>query len=249
MGLVPGGAVVTGASRGIGAAVATALGRSGADVVVNYHASPEAAAKVVAEIEAAGSRAVAVRADLGNEADVERLAETALAELGDVGIFVSNAVLPFAPQPFLDLAWADIQREVDVLNRAFVQLVHAFLPGMYERGVGRVIAIGSTIVQQAVPGAYAYATSKGGLAAMMRVLALEAGPRGVTVNTVVPGYTYTDRAVVLSAESRERYAARAPTGRLGTPEDAAGAVLYIASEQAQYVTGTELVVDGGHVLA
>lgn len=249
MGLIPGGAVVTGASRGIGAAVAIALGRAGADVVVNYHASPEAAAKVVAEIEAGGGRAVAVQADLGKEEDVGRLADTALAELGEVGIFVSNAALPFAPKPFLELTWADIEREVYVLDRAFVQLVHTFLPGMYERGIGRVIAVGSTIVHQAVPGAYSYATAKGGLAAMMRVLAVEAGPRGVTVNTVVPGYTFTDRAAVLSAESRERYAARAPLGRLGTPEDTAGAILYIASEEAQYVTGTELVVDGGHVFA
>jgi 3-oxoacyl-[acyl-carrier protein] reductase len=249
MGLVPGGAVVTGGSRGIGAAVATALGRAGAPVVVHYHASSESARQVVAGIEEAGGRAVAIQADLGREEDVARLAESALAELGEIGIFVSNAVLPFAPQPFLQLAWDDLQREIDVLSRAFVRLSQSFLPGMFERRSGRVIAIGSTIVQQVVPGAYAYAVAKGGLAALIRVLAVEAGPHGVTVNTVVPGYTYTDRAAVLSPESRERYAGRAPLGRLGRPEDAAGAVLYLASEEAGYVTGTELVVDGGHVIA
>lgn len=249
MALVAGGAVVTGASRGIGAAVATALGRAGADVVVNYHAHPEAAEGVVASIAATGRKAVAVQADLTREDDVRRLAETAQAELGEIGILVSNATLPFATKPFLDLAWDDFERELHVLDRAFFLLAQAFLPGMFERGRGRVIAIGSTQVRQPVRGAYTYATAKSALVGMMRVLALEAGRHGVTVNTVVPGYTATDRAAVLSAESRERYAARSPLGRLGDAEDAAAAVLYLAGEEARYVTGTELVVDGGHLLS
>lgn len=249
MPLVPGGAVVTGASRGIGAAVAAALGRAGADVAVNYCSNPEAAEGVVAAIRAAGRNGVSIQGDLGCEKDVLRLAETAQAEIGEIGILVANAAPPYAPKPFAELSWADCERELHVIDRSFVLLARAFLPGMIERGSGRVIAIGSTQVRQPAPGAYAYAGAKAALAAKMRVLALEAGPYGVTVNTVVPGFTATDRAATLPREARERYAARAPLGRLGEPADAAAAVVYLAGEEAHYVTGTELVVDGGHLLS
>lgn len=249
MALAPGGAVVTGASRGIGAAAAIALGRAGADVVVNYCSHPEQAEEVVAAIRATGRRAVAVQGDLEREEDVLELADRARAELGHVGILVSNAALPFRTTPFLELSWADCERELHVVDRAFFLLARAFLPGMFERGSGRVIAIGSTQVRQPVRNAYAYASAKSWLGGLMRVLALEAGPHGVTVNTVVPGFTATDRAAVLPDEARERYAARAPLGRLGDAEDVAAAVVYLAGEEARYVTGAELVVDGGHLLS
>jgi 3-oxoacyl-[acyl-carrier protein] reductase len=249
MALAPGGAVVTGASRGIGAAVAIALARAGADVVISYCNDREAAERVVAAIRDAGRKAAAVQGDLGREEDVLALAEHAANELGEIGIFVSNAALPFTTTPFLELSWADCDRELRVVDRACFLLARAFLPGMFARRSGRLIAIGSTQVRQPVRNAYSYASAKSWLAGLMRVLALEAGPYGVTVNTVVPGFTATDRAAVLPQEMRERYAARTPLGRLGDAEDVASAVVYLAGEEAKYVTGTELVVDGGHLLS
>jgi 3-oxoacyl-[acyl-carrier protein] reductase len=249
VGLVHGGAVVTGASRGIGAAVAIALARAGADVVVHYNRSAEPAEAVVEVIRSEGGRAVAVQADLEREADVLRLAVTAQAALDEIGILVSNAAVPFAPMPLAELTWANFERELAVMPRAFFLLAQAFLPGMVKCGCGRLIAIGSTLVDVPVRGSYTYVTAKAGLGGIVRVLALEAGEHGTTVNLVVPGFTATDRAAGLSEESRQAYAARAPMGRLGTPEDVAAAVLFLASEEAQYVTGTSLLVDGGYDLS
>lgn len=246
--LVPGSAIVTGGSRGIGAACALALARAGAPVAVGYHAAADRAEAVVAEIRSQGGRAVAVQGDVSREEDVARLVETARSELGDVSIVVSNASLQNERRPFLELTWDDFERQLAGTLRAFLLLAQACLPGMRERGSGRLIAMGSTQTLAPNPGSHAYVTAKSGLTGMVRAVAKEVGPDGVTVNVVVPGFTATDRVHRLPEEFRAVYAERTPMRRLGTSEDVAGAVCYLASEAAQYVTGTSLLVDGGHAL-
>lgn len=241
--------MVTGASRGIGAACAVALGRAGAGVVVNYHSAAEQAEAVAESIRADGGRAVAVQADVTSEEDVARMAETARREIGDIAIVVSNACFQNERLPFLEMPWDLYQRQIDGTLRGFVHVAKAFLPEMIERGRGRLIAMGSTQVLSPNPGSYAYVTAKSGLTGLVRSIAREVGEHGVTVNLVIPGFTATDRVHRLSEEFRQAYADRTPIRRLGASEDVAGAVCYLASEEAEYVTGTSLVVDGGHSIA
>jgi 3-oxoacyl-[acyl-carrier protein] reductase len=248
MALVSGAAVVTGASRGIGAACAVALGRAGAGVVVNFHTAEEQAEAVVSRIRDEGGRAVAVQADVTNEEEVARLAGAAHDAFGPVGILVSNAAVRLEFKPFADTTWDDYQLHLDVTLRAFLLLAQAFLPEMQERGQGRLIGVGSTSVDAPVPGLHAYTASKAAQVGMLGALAKEVGPSGVTVNLVVPGYSATDRVALLSEGFTRGYAERNPRRRLGLPEDVAGAVCYLASGEADYVTGTSLLVEGGHAL-
>lgn len=249
MGLVPGGAVVTGGSRGIGAACALALGRAGAGVVVNYHSAVDQAETVAEAIRNTGGRAVAVQADVTSEEDVMRLAEVAHREIGAISIVVSNACFQNERMPFADLTWDVYQRQINGTLRGFFNVVRAFLPEMVERGQGRLIGMGSTQTLAPVLGSHAYVTAKAGLNGMVRALAKEVGQHGVTANLVTPGFTATDRVQRLSEEFRQAYADRTPMRRIALPEDVAGAVGYLASEEAQYVTGTSILVDGGHDLA
>lgn len=249
MGLVPGTAVVTGASRGIGAACALALGRGGADVVVGYHSAAAEAEAVAAAIRADGGRAVAVRGDVASEAGVAALVAAADEGLRPVSIVVSNASLQNERKSFPELTWADYQQQLDGTLKAFMLLAQAFLPAMTGQGHGRLIAMGSTQVLSPNPGSHAYVTAKSGLTGMVRAIAKEIGPQGVTVNLVIPGFTATDRVHRLPEEFRQAYADRTPMRRLGSSEDVAAAVCYLASEEAQYVTGTSLLLDGGHTLA
>lgn len=246
--VVPGAAVVTGASRGIGAACALALARDGAGVVVNYHSAREQAEEIAARAREAGGRALAIQADVTRPEEVARLVAGARDAFGPIGAVVSNAAVKLEFRPFPEHTWDDFQEHLDVTLRAFLLLAQACLPEMQERGQGRLIALGSTSVEGPVPGLPAYTTSKAALIGMARSLAKEVGPSGVTVNVVVPGYSATDRVALLSEGFTRGYAERNPCRRLGTSEDVAGAVSYLASEEAQYVTGTTMLVEGGHAL-
>lgn len=246
--VVPGAAVVTGASRGIGAACALALARDGAGVVVNFHSAREQAEEVAARAREAGGRAVAIQADVTQPEEVARLVEAARDAFGPIGTVVSNAAVHLEFKRFPEHRWDDFQRHLDVTLLGFLLLAQACLPEMQGSGQGRLIAIGSTSVEQPVPGLPAYTTSKAALVGMVRSLAKEVGHSGVTVNLVVPGYSATDRVALLSEGFTRAYAERNPRRRLGLSEDVAGAVSYLASEEAQYVTGTSLLVEGGHAL-
>lgn len=248
MTLVPGAAVVTGASRGIGAACAVALARAGAPVAVGYRSAEAEAVAVVARIRDEGGRALAVQVDVASDGGVARLAERARAELGPVSIVVSNASSQNERKPFREMTWPDYQLQLDGTVRAFVLLGQAFLAEMTGARAGRLIAMGSTQTLSPNPGSHAYVAAKSALTGMVRSLAKELGPDGITVNLVVPGFTATDRVHRLSEEFRQAYAERTPMRRLGEPADVAGAVCYLASQEACYVTGATLLVEGGHTL-
>ena len=248
MTLVPGVAVVTGASRGIGAACAAALAARGAPVVVNYRSSAELAESVAEAIRDSGGKAIAVRGDMTQPLDVARMREHAESELGPVRILVANAAEQNERKPFGDLSWDDFQRQLEVSLRQLLYLGQAFLPDMVARGCGRIIAIGSTQQDAPTLGSHAYATAKAALGGMTRALAKEVGEHGVTANVVVAGFTATDRVSRVAEEFRAAYVARTPLRRLGAPEDIAATVSWLASEEAGYVTGASFLVDGGHGL-
>jgi 3-oxoacyl-[acyl-carrier protein] reductase len=226
-------ALVTGASRGLGAAIAQRLGTDGFEVAVNYARSAAAAEAV-----AAGAGGRAVQADVTDEASVERL----VREIGPVHTLVLNATGPQPAAPVEELGWRDYLDQLEFFVKSPALLVRAVLPGMKAAGAGRVIQIGSDIVDRALPGNSAYTAAKAAQHALTRVWARELGPYGITVNTVAPGWIPVERH---EGVAREQYLADVPLGRMGVPDDVAGAVAYLASDAAAFVNGARLTVNGG----
>jgi 3-oxoacyl-[acyl-carrier protein] reductase len=235
-------ALVTGASRGIGAAVARGLAADGWAVGVNYRADSEGAARVVEEIEASGGRALSVGADVAHSDEIGPLFEALEQGFGaPVLVLVNNAGVRadgLSPQ----LSDGDWQNVIDTnLSAAFYTTRRALGPMLRAR-FGRIVNVASVVGPRANPGQSNYAASKAGLIGMTKTVAAEVARRGITVNAVAPGYVETE----LTADvPREDVLAAVPARRLGTPEDVAACVRFLASEPAAYVTGTTLTVDGG----
>jgi NAD(P)-dependent dehydrogenase (short-subunit alcohol dehydrogenase family) len=237
-------ALVTGASRGIGAAIAKALAADGADVAITYEKSADLAAQVVRDIEALGRRAVAIQADSADVAAVEASIETTVAALGGLDILVNNAGI-LRMGNVADISIEDIQATLDVNVRAPIVASKAAIPHL-GRG-GRIISIGSFFAER-VPASVLgiYAGSKSALVAFDQGLARELGPQGITANLVQPGSIDAD---MNSAEGpfAETLRQLAATGQYGVVEDIAAAVVFLASDKAGYITGTALTVDGGAI--
>lgn len=235
-------ALVTGASRGIGAAIAITLAERGADVVLTYQHSAAAAKTVVGTIEALGRRAFAIQADSGDAIAVAASVDKAATLLGGLDILVNNAGI--GPSGMLvDMPLEQINALLDVNIRGVIVASKAAIPHLTNGG--RIISIGSSAAERvSVPGMSVYAATKSALLALTRGLARELGPRGITVNIVHPGSTDTD---LNPAEGDFADVQRALTalGRFGKPEDVAAAVAFLASPEAGQITGTGIVVDGG----
>jgi 3-oxoacyl-[acyl-carrier protein] reductase len=239
-------ALVTGASSGIGAATARLLASRGARVVVNYLHSGQAAGEVVAGIEAEGGRAMAVQADVRDQAAVEDMTERVQAAWGGVDILVHNALTPYAIKPFRDMTWAELGGKLDDEMRAAFVVTKAVLPAMTGQGWGRLIYLGTGLSSRPRAGMIALGTSKAALAQFARYLALELGPAGITVNIVEPGpVSETKMSHALDDELWRRQAAATPLGRLAVPGDVAQAVAFYASEENTFMTGTTAAVNGG----
>ncbi|MFC5835173.1 SDR family oxidoreductase [Nonomuraea insulae] len=236
-------ALVTGASRGLGAVIARRLAADGLAVAVNYHSDQAGADQVVAAVRAGGGTAEAFAADVTDESAVLSLATAVTARLGPVGVLVANATGPQPSVPFEDLTWQSHLDQLTFFVKSPTLLVQAVLPGMKERGGGRVIQIGSDIVDRNLPGMSAYIAAKGAQHAITEVWARELGPYGVTVNVVAPGWIPVERHAGVDESA---YRAEVPLGRMGTPEDIAAAVSYLASEGGAFVTGQRITVNGGH---
>jgi 3-oxoacyl-[acyl-carrier protein] reductase len=231
--------LVTGASRGIGAAIAKALAADGWAVAVNYRADEGGAKSTVKAIEDAGGRAVAIQGDVTNGTG-DDLFERAEAELGPVLALVNNAGVTADGLAIQldDEAWSKV---IDTNLTAAFRLTRRAVKSMVRARYGRVINIASVVGPRANAGQANYAAAKAGLIGMTKTVATEVARRGVTVNAVAPGFIETD----MTAELAERAVEHIPARRAGKPEDVAAAVRFLASDDAGYVTGTTLYVDGG----
>lgn len=235
-------ALVTGASRGIGAAIALALADRGADVAITYERSAERAADIVRAIEAKGRRAIAIQADSADASAVKRSVDDAAERLGGLDILVNNAGIARGG-PVAEMSLADIDAILDVNVRSVVLASQAAIPHLTEGG--RIISIGSCLGERVpFPGVTVYSMSKSALLSFTRGLARELGPRGVTVNLVQPGSTDTDMNPA-DGEQSEMQRAMTALGHYGKPEDIAAAVAFLASPAARQITGTTITVDGG----
>jgi 3-oxoacyl-[acyl-carrier protein] reductase len=235
-------ALVTGASRGIGAAIALALADRGADIAITYERSAERAAEVVRAIEAKGRRAVAIQADSADASAVKRSVDEAAAGLGGLDILINNAGIARGG-PVAEMSLADIDAILDVNVRSVVLASQAAIPHLQEGG--RIISIGSCLGERVpFPGVTVYSMSKSALLSFTRGLARELGPRGITVNLVQPGSTDTDMNPADGAQSDMQRSMTA-LGHYGKPEDIAASVAFLASPAARQITGTTITVDGG----
>jgi NAD(P)-dependent dehydrogenase (short-subunit alcohol dehydrogenase family) len=235
-------ALVTGASRGIGAAIAKALAAEGADVAITYEKSAESAAEVVNAIKAKGRKAVAIQADSADVAAVQASVEKAVAELGGLDILVNNAGILRLGE-LKDISLADTDALLNVNVRAPIVASKAALAHLAKGG--RIISIGSYFADRVpAPVLGVYAASKSALVAFTKALARELGPKEVTVNLVQPGSIDTDMnpAHGPTADTLRQFMA---LGRYGKTDDIANAVAFLASAKAQYITGSTLTVDGG----
>lgn len=238
-------ALVTGASRGIGAAIARLLAQHGAAVSVNYVNNREAGEAVVQNITALGGKALLVQADVTDRNQSEHMILEVEQALGPIDILVLNAGFQFRIAPFLDFPWEDFEHKLAGELKAAFFCCRAVVPSMITRGSGSIIAISSTLSRHPGDGFCAHSTAKSALNAFVQSLAHELGPHGIRVNTVAPGLTLTDATAGIPGPQKQAIAAMTPLRRNGLPEDIAGPVLFLASDQSRFITGTYTPVDGG----
>ncbi|HVI30294.1 glucose 1-dehydrogenase [Hansschlegelia sp.] len=239
-------AIVTGASKGIGAGIAKVLGAAGAAVVVNYASDKAGAEKVVAEITAKGGRAVAVHADMSKAADVRRLFDETAKAFGELDVLVNNAgVYQFAALE--EVTEEQYRRQFDVNVLGPLLATREALKHFGPNG-GSVINVSSVASTAAYPTTSVYSATKAALDSITRSLAAELGPRNIRVNAVNPGGTETEGFVtagVKGSEFEQQMIASTPLGRIGAPEDIAKVVLFLASDQSSWVTGAAILASGG----
>jgi NAD(P)-dependent dehydrogenase (short-subunit alcohol dehydrogenase family) len=238
-------ALVSGASRGLGAAIARRLAADGFAVAVGYAASRSGAERVVADIREAGGTAEAFGADVTDEGAVRDLAARVREQLGPVEVLVANATGPQPEVPLEQLEWRDHLNQLEFFVKSPTLLVQAVLPDMRAAGRGRVIQIGSDMFERALPGFSAYVAAKGAQWGLTRTWARELGADGITVNLVAPGWVPVERHGELTDADLAGYLSEVPLGRIGKPADVAAAVSYLASDDAAFVTGQRITVNGG----
>jgi len=240
-------ALVTGASRGIGRAIALRLAQEGASVAVNHPGEAKEALEVVRLIRSRGGKAVSVRADTAHKRQVDRMVARVIERFGRIDILVNNAgICPFAE--FLDITEETWDRTHDVNLRGVFLCSQAVARHMVERGTrGRIISISSTASYVGGIIQAHYCPTKAGVNLLMRSMATALGPHGITCNSVLPGTVLTDmnRVFLVDPDHRRQTIEHIPLGRLGEPDDIAGVVAFLASDDARYMSGAELLVDGG----
>ncbi|MCO8276625.1 SDR family oxidoreductase [Actinoplanes sp. TRM 88003] len=243
---ISGSALVTGASRGLGAHIGRRLASDGWAVAVNYRSDAEGAAEVVADIERTGGKAFAFRADVTDEDEVRQLAAEVERTLGPVQVVVANAT---GPQPAVkaeETTWQDHLDQLTFFVKSPTLLLQATLPHMRRLGGGRFIHIGSEMVERALPQFSAYNAAKGAQLTLARTWARELGVHNVTVNVVAPGWIPVERHGPLTEADTADYVAGVPLRRIGTPQEIADVVAFVASDASRFITGERITVNGGY---
>ena len=238
-------ALVTGSSRGLGKAMTLALGKAGAKVAINYFNNQERAEKALAEFEALGAQGMLVRGDVSTESGVAEVCSAVKAELGPIDILVPNATPDQPHKPIEEYDWEFYQSMIDFFIKSPYMITRAILADMKAQKWGRIISITSEVYHRSVAPFSAYVAAKGGQIGWSRSMSRELAPFGITVNTVAPGWVPVERHEKDPQEEKDAYLAEIPMGRWGVPQDVADAVLYFASEEAGFVTGQTLCVNGG----
>jgi 3-oxoacyl-[acyl-carrier protein] reductase len=238
-------ALITGASRGIGAASAKALAYHGSTVIINYIQSKDKAEKLLDDIENAGGKGMAFKADVRDQGAVDKMVESALKEFGKIDILVNNANINFAIKPFIELTWDEIESKFMGEMKALYNCSQAVLKDMVRRKSGKLIFISSSLSRFPGYGFSAHAAAKSAVDSLAKVMAMELGPLGITTNVVGPGLTLTDATAGQPKEMHEQVAAITPLRRLGMPEDIAGVVVFLASSLSNYLNGEYIPVTGG----
>jgi 3-oxoacyl-[acyl-carrier protein] reductase len=239
-------AVVTGASRGIGAATASVLAQRGFRVVVNYRSSAEEAEQVVRAVADAGGEAVAIRADVTEADQVAEMIIDTERRWGRIDVVVHNALIPFAVTSFADLSWQQLGGKLDRELRAAYLITKAVVPGMISRGYGRLVFVSTGLSRRPREGMIALGTAKAAMDQFVRYVALELAPHGITANLVAPA-TVDETKVTdqLTSEQLQHLGATNPMGRLVRPEEVAKTIAFLASEDSRFTTGAYVPVNGG----
>lgn len=246
--------LVTGASRGIGAAIALAFAREGAMVVVNYLQNEAAAAEVVARCRALGGDGWAIQTDVRSESAVQAMVAQILGEVGKIDVVVNNAFKAYTFDPdqrkmFWELGWSDYEAQVDGALHSTYNVCQAVLPHFRQRTQGSIVNMVSDLVERPIVPYHDYTTAKSALVGFSRNLAVELGPLGIRVNCVAPGLVYpTQASLATKEEVKALIIGQTPLRRIATPDDVAGPVLFLASDWSRFMTGQVLFVDGGLVM-
>lgn len=240
-------AVVTGGARGIGRAIALALAEEGAEVVINYHHSEERSLAVKEEIEARGGKAAVMQCDVSDYESCERFVSAVAEMCGRIDIWVNNAGIT-KDRLLMRMSEEAFDEVIETNLKGTFQCMRFVSRVMVKQRYGRIINLSSVVGIAGNAGQVNYAASKAGVIGMTKSAAKELAGRGITVNAVAPGFIETEMTSVLSEKVQEQAKNQIPLGHFGTPEDVASAVVFLASEQAKYITGQVLQVDGGMVM-
>jgi 3-oxoacyl-[acyl-carrier protein] reductase len=238
-------ALITGASRGIGAAAAKRLARAGATVVINYLQRAELAQTVLHEIETAGGKGMTFQADVTEKEPVTAMTRAIEEKFGTVDVLVNNAYFPFEMKPLHELSWEALARATNHELAAIYHCTQAVLPGMSAKKYGKIIAVSTRLAQQPLPRMGAYAAAKAALESIAATMAIELGPLGITVNVVTPAFTMTEASAVMPEQFKERVRQNRPLQKHLYPEDVAGSIAFLASDEANMITGSNILITGG----
>ena len=241
-------ALITGSTRGLGKEMALVLAKSGARVAMNYYGNQQLAEQSFADLEACGGEHCLVRADVTSEQGVAELVSEVADKLGPVDILVPNATCEQPLMPIEEYDWDFFQRMVDFFQKSPFLLTKACLPHMREQKWGRIVHLTSEVFRGSWPNFCPYASAKGGQTGLAMSNAREFAPYGVTVNIIAPGWIPVERHADATEQELADYLATAPMGQFGKPADVANALLYLVSDEAGFVTGTTLDVNGGRTI-
>ncbi|MFM9280801.1 SDR family NAD(P)-dependent oxidoreductase [Paenibacillus jiagnxiensis] len=238
-------AIVTGASRGIGAATAILLAQAGANVVINYHSSEKAASTVLRQVESYGQKGKTIQADIRNPEDIKLLVEQTVSEFGKVDIVVNNANIDFAFKSFMDMNWDEFSYKLNHEMQSAFHLCQSVVPYMEKQGGGKIVLIASGLAKTPSHGFIAHGTAKAAISTFAKYLAQELGPKNIATNVISPGLVLTDATKDQPEENHEFLRSITPLQRLAKPEDIAGAILSLVANWNNHINGAYIPVNGG----